>query len=104
MNPSPPSPKLRTPARADGRIAFATRARVVPVFIGAVLAGNVARLPYSTLNAFALFYLTTRVVYNAAYINVTSRKWSFLRSGAWFAGAVSMVTVYIKSGNALNKF
>lgn len=75
-----------------------------PVFIGALLAGNLAHLAPSTLNAFAAFYLASRVAYNLLYINVTNQALSFLRSASFLAGVVSLMTLFVKSGNALNKF
>ncbi len=74
------------------------------VFIGAVVAGNQAGLPVSTLNTFVGFYLGARVLYNLFYINITSKGLSFLRSLSFLASVVSMMTVFVKSGNALNKF
>ena len=63
-----------------------------------------AHLPASTLNAFVGFYLTARVLYNLFYINVTSKGLSFLRSLSFLASVVSLMTIFVKSGNALNGF
>lgn len=100
----PPSPSpLRIPPSRAAPLTLPPP-RPAAVFIGAVLAGNLAHLTPSTLNAFVGFYLASRVAYNLFYIHVTSRALSFLRSASFLAGVVSLMVVFVKSGNAVNKF
>lgn len=74
----------------------------LPFFAAAVLAGQVARLPSSTLNTASFFYLATRVVYNLLYINTEQLSASNARSVVYLAGIFTCFTLFVKSGNALN--
>ncbi|KAF2738410.1 hypothetical protein EJ04DRAFT_52365 [Polyplosphaeria fusca] len=72
-----------------------------PLFIGAVLAGNLARLQPSFLNLALGTYLGFRVVYLAAYINTTTQKYSYLRSLLWATSTGLLFYVFVKAGNQL---
>ncbi|KAF1936536.1 hypothetical protein EJ02DRAFT_82764 [Clathrospora elynae] len=73
-----------------------------PFFIGAVVVGNFVGLGASTMNIISGTYLGLRVLYSILYINTTTQKASFARSGVWFAGVVLLVTTYVKAGNKMN--
>ncbi|KAF2643029.1 hypothetical protein P280DRAFT_421509 [Massarina eburnea CBS 473.64] len=72
-----------------------------PLFIGAMLAGNLAGLSTETMNFAAGGFLLSRVVYTLLYINVTRQKYSYLRSLVWWIGSVLWIRIYWKAGNAL---
>jgi len=58
----------------------------VPLWIGAVLAGNYAGLEQSTLNKVAIFYILSRCLYNYVYINHTTTLQSGFRTAIWTTG------------------
>lgn len=70
----------------------------LPLFIGAVLAGNIAKLDNSV---FVVGYLLSRVAYTLAYINISNPKISYFRSIFWNVGAMWCLWVFIKSGLAM---
>lgn len=78
-----------TPAEVYGRYERAEAAHKngmenFPVFVGAILAGNIAKLDTVTLNAFVGAYLSLRVVYTFVYISVTSHRFSLFRTMVWY--------------------
>ncbi|KAG7539632.1 hypothetical protein FFLO_03431 [Filobasidium floriforme] len=72
-------------------------------FAVAQLAGNVAKLPASTLNTFAASYLLSRLAYNAAYILITDDTASKLRSILYLTGVFLNSSMFIKACNVLSK-
>jgi len=70
-------------------------------FACAVVAGNLAGLPPSTLNKLAGSYLATRTIYNLVYINNTNVKVATLRSLIWMVSVGQIITLYVKAGNVL---
>ncbi|KAF2192445.1 hypothetical protein K469DRAFT_735448 [Zopfia rhizophila CBS 207.26] len=72
-----------------------------PLFIGAVIAGNIAGLPASTLNAATGVYLALRIVYIGLYIKVTRQKYSYLRTTTWFIFTAVLFGLFIKASNKL---
>lgn len=73
----------------------------LPLFIGAVMAGNIAHLDIQTLNAFVTAYLFSRILYTLIYINVSSNKLSYIRTMVWLTGAVMCLGVFVRSGLAM---
>ncbi|KAK4685983.1 hypothetical protein P7C73_g4147, partial [Tremellales sp. Uapishka_1] len=71
----------------------------IPFFAAAVLAGNFARLPASTLNTCAGAYLVSRVVYNLLYITTTDNNIAKARTLTYFAGIGACFTLLIQAGN-----
>ncbi|KAJ7270724.1 hypothetical protein B0H12DRAFT_1229208 [Mycena haematopus] len=61
----------------------------LPIWIAAVLAGNIARLDNYTLNVVSLLYIGGRITYNYIYFNHTTEFQSLLRTGVYF-GTLSM--------------
>ncbi|KAI9101787.1 hypothetical protein DFS34DRAFT_611538 [Phlyctochytrium arcticum] len=74
-----------------------------PVFASAVILGNMARLPISTLNAYAVGYISIRAIYTALYVSQKSEKTAAARSITWVAGIASCITLMIKAANVLAK-
>ncbi|KAK8864649.1 hypothetical protein IAR55_001899 [Kwoniella newhampshirensis] len=64
----------------------------------AILAGNAARLPVSTLNNSALGLVIARTVFTFCYILVEKRKYSYLRSMAYMAGSIICMRLFILAG------
>ncbi|KAB8297771.1 hypothetical protein EYC80_001572 [Monilinia laxa] len=73
----------------------------VGLFASAVVAGNVAGISHSTLNALTGGYLISRVVYNFIYINNESQRAAATRSLAFIVGIGHIFTLFIMSGNLL---
>ncbi|KAG9236108.1 hypothetical protein BJ875DRAFT_457433 [Amylocarpus encephaloides] len=100
--------KLRTatPAEAYGRYERAEAAHKngfenLPLFVGAILAGNLAGLSSVDLNRFTGAYLAMRALYTLVYVNVTRNSTSFFRTAIWLASTMGCMAVYVKSGIAL---
>jgi uncharacterized MAPEG superfamily protein len=75
----------------------------IGLFAAAVVAGNIAGLPFRTLNLLSGGYLASRIVYNLVYINNTTPAVAASRSGVYLSGVGIIMTLFIMSGNALNK-
>lgn len=71
------------------------------IFVGAVLAGNIAHLDTRTLNLFVTLYLFTRIVYTFVYVSISSHRLSYLRSVIWFLGVSLCMGIFVKAGYAL---
>ncbi|KAG0652628.1 hypothetical protein D0Z07_0122 [Hyphodiscus hymeniophilus] len=92
-----------TPAEAYGRYERAEAAHKngmenFPVFVGAILAGTIAKLNPSTLNSFVVAYLLSRVAYTYVYVSVTSHRYSYFRTAIWLVGATMCLTTYTVAG------
>jgi len=68
-------------------------------FTAAVVLGNMAQLPASTLNTVAGAYLALRAVYNIVYIQTTSNKYSYVRTGIWFCSIGLCMYQLIRAAN-----
>ncbi|GAA5979561.1 hypothetical protein JCM5350_004937 [Sporobolomyces pararoseus] len=75
----------------------------LPLFAVAVLAGAVARLPLEQQHRFAFTYVGIRILYSLLYINVTSNKYSGIRSVVWLTGIVSIFNQFIQAGKSFNQ-
>jgi len=73
----------------------------LPLFIGAVVLGNMARLSTTALNAFAMGYLLLRGVYRVLYMRTTSVKRSYWRTAVWSVGTAWALGVVCWAGFAL---
>lgn len=71
------------------------------LFMCAVILGNVAKLPTSTLNGMVGLYLALRLGYTLAYINTTSKRWSFIRSIFFASSTLLVMTLIVKGANVL---
>ncbi|KAJ6578871.1 hypothetical protein DFH09DRAFT_1276290 [Mycena vulgaris] len=56
-----------------------------PIWIAAVLAGNMAGLDNRTLNIVSLFYVAGRITYNYIYFNQATEFQSWVRTGVYFS-------------------
>ncbi|WVF71195.1 hypothetical protein IAT40_005995 [Kwoniella sp. CBS 6097] len=74
----------------------------LPLFAAAIVAGNVARLPTSTLNIAAGVYLASRVAYNVIYITNSTKFAANLRSVTYLTGIATVMTLFVKAGNAFS--
>jgi len=95
-----------TPAEVYGRYERAEAAHKngmenLALFVGAVLAGNIAKLDSFTLNAFVVTYLCLRVVYTFIYINVSSHRYSFYRTAIWLVSTLMCLGIFVAGGFAL---
>lgn len=75
----------------------------LPIFVGAILAGNLAQLSSRTMNAFVGTYLAMRVLYTVVYVGVSSNRNSYWRTGIYFLSTGVCMGVYVGSGVVLNK-
>jgi uncharacterized MAPEG superfamily protein len=73
----------------------------MPIFIGAILAGNFAQLDTRTLNLFVTLYLFARVLYTIAYISISSHRYSVIRSTIWLLSTSMCLGIFVKAGLAL---
>ncbi|KIM86126.1 hypothetical protein PILCRDRAFT_816663 [Piloderma croceum F 1598] len=70
----------------------------LPLWIGAVLAGNLVGLEHATLNKVAIFYIVGRSLYNYVYINHTTGPQSVLRTAIWWITFSGPMYLLIKAG------
>lgn len=73
------------------------------IFAAAVVAGNMAGLPAQTLNLLSGGYIASRVLFNLIYINHTTELGAAARSVTFFTGLGFVMTLFVKSGNALRE-
>ena len=85
--------------RAEG--AHANSMENLPLLIGAIILGNMAKLPVSTLNTVAGGYLALRVAYTYAYINTETIPYSGIRTALWGTSLGSLLYLIIRAGNKL---
>ncbi|KAH8654635.1 hypothetical protein BGZ60DRAFT_157765 [Tricladium varicosporioides] len=74
----------------------------LPIFVGAVLAGNLAKLGAREMNVFVGSYLALRVLYTLCYVNISKNWLSYARSVAWITGTLLCMRIFVKAGLALN--
>jgi uncharacterized MAPEG superfamily protein len=55
------------------------------------------------LNGVVGAYLGLRVLYTALYMNNETRRTSLWRSATWITSVVLLMTVFVKTGNTINK-
>ncbi|WVQ99668.1 hypothetical protein IAU59_006807 [Kwoniella sp. CBS 9459] len=72
----------------------------LPLFAAAIVAGNAARLPTSTLNTAAAVYLASRIVYNVIYLTASNKFTANLRSVTYLTGIATVMTLFVKAGNS----
>lgn len=70
--------------------------------MGAVLAGNLAKLGAREMNVFVGSYLALRVLYTLCYVNISKNWLSYARSVAWITGTLLCMRIFVKAGLALN--
>jgi uncharacterized MAPEG superfamily protein len=72
------------------------------LFVGAVMAGNMAHLEARTLNIFVAAHLISRIGYTIAYINISTHRLSPIRSCWYFLGLLQCLWVYVAAGLVLS--
>ena len=68
-----------------------------PLFVAAILAGNLAGLDQRALNITAAAILVQRVLYTIAYVMAKTRTQSYIRSLFWFSTTIMKLYVLIKA-------
>ncbi|KZV97394.1 hypothetical protein EXIGLDRAFT_764516 [Exidia glandulosa HHB12029] len=94
-----PKEFVATCAKLEG--AHQNGLETFPVFVAAVLAGNVASLDTRTLNIASISYVLARLAYNYAYVNAKTDGQGFARTGAWVTSLGICFYVLVKAGKAL---
>lgn len=74
----------------------------LPIFVGAILAGNIAHLSTPLLNAFVIVYMILRILYTGVYISVTQNRTSFLRTAIWLVSTMLCMAIFVRGGIALS--
>jgi len=72
---------------------------ILPLWIGAVLAGNFAGISNHTLNVASAIFIALRVSYNYIYTNATTAAASRLRTIVWLLSMGVPLYLLVKSGN-----
>ena len=68
------------------------------------LSAIAANLPAGFMNRMALAYVVLRALYTLAYVTVTSRQGSLLRTVAFTGQLVVMVTLFFRAASVFAKF
>ncbi|PWN93373.1 hypothetical protein FA10DRAFT_264031 [Acaromyces ingoldii] len=71
------------------------------VWAAAVILGNFAKLPQSTLTNTTFIHLVTRIIYTVLYVQTTSRKFSYVRTLVFNLGVAAQVRLIFKAAYAL---
>ena len=71
-------------------------------FAASVVAANVAHVPTWKLNLFCGVFLGARAAFNLIYINVSSDRWSVLRTISYFTGVGASCALAIEAGRYVN--
>ncbi|KAF9889520.1 hypothetical protein FE257_007230 [Aspergillus nanangensis] len=72
-----------------------------PFFAASVLLAIYTGVPNETINAFGLWYTTSRVAHAVTYRYIESHALSFLRSIAWWSANASCITIAVLAGKKL---
>ncbi|KAI0010289.1 hypothetical protein F4779DRAFT_315314 [Xylariaceae sp. FL0662B] len=82
--------------------ASANGQETLPVFIGAVIASNVAGVPVRTINLLASSYLVSRLFFNIIYVRLQdNRKFAPARTLVWNLGVACWMTLLVKAANRM---
>ncbi|KAI4641644.1 hypothetical protein J4E93_007742 [Alternaria ventricosa] len=73
----------------------------LPLFMGAVILGNMAGLPQGELASFSASFLAVRVAYTAAYITTSTQAPTLVRSGLWIASVSMCFRTIIRAAGAM---
>ncbi|KAJ7152397.1 hypothetical protein C8R46DRAFT_1121197 [Mycena filopes] len=74
-----------------------------PLWVAAVLAGNVAGLDTGVLNILSIVYFCGRVLYNYVYITQETRKQSLVRTGVFFGNLCLPLYILFAAATKLAK-
>ncbi|KAK0382866.1 hypothetical protein NLU13_8782 [Sarocladium strictum] len=79
--------------------ASANAFETLSLFVGGILAANLAGVPIQTTNLLASGYLAFRFIFNITYVWLQdNRKFAVVRSIAFNGSMVCWMTMYIKAG------
>ncbi|KAI1500486.1 hypothetical protein F5X99DRAFT_386183 [Biscogniauxia marginata] len=82
--------------------AAANAVETMPLYVGSVLAANIAGVPARTINVLAAAYLASRIAYTITYVWLQeNRKLVPVRTLVWNVGVACWMTLFIKSGNKM---
>ncbi|CAN9157975.1 unnamed protein product [Alternaria sp. RS040] len=79
----------------------ANRMENLPLFIGAVVLGNMAGLAQSELAEFGAWCLAVRIAYTVAYITTSTQAPTLIRSSLWIAGVSLCFRTIIQAAGAM---
>ncbi|KAF2198949.1 hypothetical protein GQ43DRAFT_377403 [Delitschia confertaspora ATCC 74209] len=68
-----------------------------PFFMCAMLVGNVVGLPANTMNTAAAAYMGLRIAHTLLYINVTSQKYSYLRTLVYTISTIVLQRLFFQA-------
>ncbi|PAV15180.1 zinc C3HC4 type (RING finger) [Pyrrhoderma noxium] len=100
-DPSVPKEIAEKAERLEG--AHLNGNEVLPLWIGAILAGHQAGIDNETLNIASLGFIITRMLYNYVYINQKTMGVSWIRTGIFFTSLSFPMYLFVKAGNILRK-
>ncbi|KAL5499205.1 hypothetical protein ACEPAH_1723 [Sanghuangporus vaninii] len=100
-NPSVPRDVAERVERLEG--AHLNGNEILPLWIGAVLAGNMAGISNKTLNIASAGFIATRMLYNYVYINQSTVRASWTRSALFFTSLGFPMYLLVKAGNLVRK-
>lgn len=73
-----------------------------PVIVGSLLAATQAGVPNQTINKYALIYTVTEALYMLAYVNITTKSASSIRSVLFWITNVTCIRLLWFAGKSLN--
>ncbi|RYN94955.1 hypothetical protein AA0121_g181 [Alternaria tenuissima] len=73
----------------------------LPLFIGAVILGNMAGLAQNELAKFGASFLAVRIAYTIAYITTSTQAPTLIRSSLWIAGVSLCFRTIIRAAGAM---
>ncbi|KAL5523224.1 hypothetical protein ACEPAF_1491 [Sanghuangporus sanghuang] len=100
-DPSVPRDVAERVERLEG--AHLNGNEILPLWIGAVLAGNMAGISNKTLNIASAGFIATRMLYNYVYINQSTVRASWTRSALFFTSLGFPMYLLVKAGNLVRK-
>lgn len=71
------------------------------LLVAAILSAQVAGVNGATINRAAMTYTVARVVYGVNYLLTETRKWSWIRTAAWWIGNGSCFYLLSKAGSSI---
>jgi len=75
---------------------------ILPMWVGAVLAGNFVGIPNETMNTASALFIGLRVLYNYIYTTHSSMAVSRVRTGVWLSSMGVPIYLLVKAGNIVN--
>ncbi|KAL6706502.1 hypothetical protein ACN47E_005441 [Coniothyrium glycines] len=73
----------------------------LPLFVSAVVLGNLAGLKRDEMSTFAASFLAVRLLYTVVYTTHTTQGMGGLRTGIWYVGSILCFRTIIRAAGAL---